>query len=599
MKRLLAILLLCTSAFATTTVTGNIKTLGTGNVTSGAFVRFWLRGCAGNQPRITGTGIIGPSQGGVFYFDLVANGSGAVSGTLFSTRDSLGTGNGDIECGGSYTAVWYGMQAFVAGKGGPEIPVHAKSGGTLDISNVTPITTNPVVTSPTGDSTYLRLDGGNSPLTGPITALQSNVLDAKTLNNIAFADQYPGTDASAKIQAAITALPTSGGVVDARNLSDVGGTGSATIDPGSKSVTVLLGSYTYNFSQIVVRTNLHVIGQGSGQGLSSSKPATLIQATGGNGTPPFVLGTTVGEGQEGIVLRGFRIAGTVGNTTQTAFSLVAGQSGGFWYSEMDDIVVSGFGGMGLDLEATNLTAPQALNQFDTFKRIIVNRTSGGNYALQIKGFNNSMKFENCAFDGPFQATDGGTNINIQDSAGSSFPPYNVKFDLLTSQWATVAMQINGADAVSVDQGHFEGDYGAFAVGTGASFGSLNITVHDSGFFNGTGIHGGGGYIMNIQGATANVSAAIIDSHAIATPDAFLTGNVGSVVTYGNVIGPEGSYVQQAFQPGGPNGFGAGASGTAVTTTTKGAGTGPTTPQTVVKYVQVTLSGVVYWIPLMQ
>lgn len=169
MKKLgFLLLLLSWPAWATTTVTGNIKTLGVSNVSSGSFVRFWLRGCAGNQPRITGTGIIGPSQGGVFYFDFPANGSGAISGTLYSTRDNPGTGNGEIECGGSYQAVWYGMQAFSAGKGGPEVPIHAKINTTLDISNVTPITTNPVVTSPTGDTTYLRLDAGNSPITGPL-----------------------------------------------------------------------------------------------------------------------------------------------------------------------------------------------------------------------------------------------------------------------------------------------------------------------------------------------------------------------------------------------------------------------------------------------
>lgn len=173
MKKLLslfALLLFPLSLSATTAVTGHISNLGTGSVTSGTFVRFWLRGCGGNQPRITGTALIGPSQGGVFFFDFVANGSGNVSGTLYSTRDAAGAGNGEIECGGSYTAVWYGVQAFSAGKGGPEFAVHAKSGGTLDISTIAPISVNPVVTAPTGDTTYARLDGGNQPFLGGITA---------------------------------------------------------------------------------------------------------------------------------------------------------------------------------------------------------------------------------------------------------------------------------------------------------------------------------------------------------------------------------------------------------------------------------------------
>ena len=47
------------------------------------------------------------------------------------------------------------------------------------------------------------------------------------------------------------------------------------------------------------------------------------------------------------------------------------------------------------------------------------------------------------------------------------------------------------------------------------------------------------------------------------------------------------------------GFGAGAAGTAVTTTTKGGGTGPTTAETIVNYLKVTIAGADYYIPLMQ
>lgn len=47
------------------------------------------------------------------------------------------------------------------------------------------------------------------------------------------------------------------------------------------------------------------------------------------------------------------------------------------------------------------------------------------------------------------------------------------------------------------------------------------------------------------------------------------------------------------------GFGAGSAGTAVTTTTKGGGTGPTTPQTVVNYIEINIGGTNYWVPLVQ
>jgi hypothetical protein len=151
---------------ATTTVTGHVADLGGTAATSNTFVRFTLRGCAGGTPRVLGTALIAPTQGAVWYKDFAADASGNVSGTIYSTRDNTGNGNGDIDCNGSRLAVWYGMSIWQGGKSGPEIPVHAKSSSTLDVTQVTPITTNPVVTSPTGDSTYLRLDAGNSPVTG-------------------------------------------------------------------------------------------------------------------------------------------------------------------------------------------------------------------------------------------------------------------------------------------------------------------------------------------------------------------------------------------------------------------------------------------------
>jgi hypothetical protein len=173
MKRLLTLILflflLPISASATTAVTGKIQNLGTGNLTSNTFARFWLRGCGGNNPRINGTSIIGPSQGGVYFFDLIADSSGNITGTLYSTRDSTGLLAGDIECGGSKLSEWYGLQIYVAGKGGPEMPIHAKSGISLDITTVTPIASTPAVVAPNGDSVYARIDAANLPFTGIVS----------------------------------------------------------------------------------------------------------------------------------------------------------------------------------------------------------------------------------------------------------------------------------------------------------------------------------------------------------------------------------------------------------------------------------------------
>jgi hypothetical protein len=156
-----------------TTITGTIRNIVTATVgsASNSFVRFVLRGTGGNQPRVTGSASIAPLQGGagLFYSDIFADASGNVSGTVYSTRDAAGTGNGEIELGGSYTAAYFDMYVYANGVPGPAIPVHTKNTATLDISNVTPNTTTPVVTAPTGDTTYARLDAGNQPFTGSVT----------------------------------------------------------------------------------------------------------------------------------------------------------------------------------------------------------------------------------------------------------------------------------------------------------------------------------------------------------------------------------------------------------------------------------------------
>lgn len=166
---MLAVLALPGALRATTPVTGNVRDLATNPITSSAFVRFTLRGCS-TQPTVPGVAVLTGKNAQPYSVDFVPDGSGNISGTVYSTRDAAGTGNGEILCGTSYTSVWYGVTVWVNGKSGPEIPFHAKNGVTLDVGTATPITTTPVATAPTGDTTYARLDGGNQPFAAGITA---------------------------------------------------------------------------------------------------------------------------------------------------------------------------------------------------------------------------------------------------------------------------------------------------------------------------------------------------------------------------------------------------------------------------------------------
>ena len=91
----------------------------------------------------------------------------------------------------------------------------------------TPICAYAAVEASTQDSTYLRLDGANS---GLLTAV----------GQVRYARGYPGADFGAKVSAAIAALGSTGGTVDATSLS-----GSQSMSATIKipnGVTVLLGS---------------------------------------------------------------------------------------------------------------------------------------------------------------------------------------------------------------------------------------------------------------------------------------------------------------------------------------------------------------------
>ena len=129
-------------------------------------------------------------------------------------------------------------------------------------------------------------------------------VDLSSLNSsFQFADSFSGADASCKIAAAIEALPPAGGVIVAKNLSDAGGTGNCTIDPGVRSVTIWLGPYTYKFSSVVWRSNLQIMGSGA----AGNSNSTIISATNSRGAL-FTSGKSPSIATN-IWLQGFRVYG--------------------------------------------------------------------------------------------------------------------------------------------------------------------------------------------------------------------------------------------------------------------------------------------------
>ena len=246
-------------------------------------------------------------------------------------------------------------------------------------------------------------------------------------NGILFADCpiYSGADASCKIRNAIRALPGGPtapvGIVDARNFTDVGGTGACVIDAGNGAttqtqnpVTVLLGGTTYNFSQIVLRSGFTMTGLG---GYSST--GTTVQATSAT-TDLVVIPPGTAQPVTGVYLRGIRFLGVDGNHAENGMRIVAstgtGNGGGLWEAIFQDLTFLQFKGISIDFEATAGTTPldRGLNQFLTLVQVRAYRVTGGGYGLQLLGADAQFDCFACQFQGPVIGD--GVNVNISDSA---------------------------------------------------------------------------------------------------------------------------------------------------------------------------------------
>jgi hypothetical protein len=131
---------------AQTTVSGTLKDPGGNPMTSGNdWARFTLQNYSSNIPKVIGTNVIVPP-----YADFKPNGSGAISGTIQANNSITPSGTFYRVC------IFHQGQTFQCNN-------YTINGASFDLDSATPNSVNPVATPPTGDNTYWRLDGGNSP----------------------------------------------------------------------------------------------------------------------------------------------------------------------------------------------------------------------------------------------------------------------------------------------------------------------------------------------------------------------------------------------------------------------------------------------------
>jgi hypothetical protein len=319
----------------------------------------------------------------------------------------------------------------------------------------------------------------------PTSIVNSQITDSngmvgmQNLANILFADQFPGG-----VPDAVKACPAAGCVIYAYspnvNLS------LGTIDPGKKAITVYLGPYTYSVTEITLEDDLKIIGMGSG--------VTTLQSA-DSSMPVFVVPQHENGAAQHVLLSGFSIHGATGNTSQDAIFLDSSgyYNSGVWYSEFHDIIITGFGGIGIHLKGTNANF-SGMTQFTEFNRVIVFRPKGGSNALRIEGASYELYFNDCEFDGA--AAGDGTNVFIGGLAPIHFAiPIDINFRGLTSQAAATAVEIDGGWALSFYSPHHEHLWGVYLVHS--DLGPVaGVTISDAGFQT-SGTNNGAGYLLNI------------------------------------------------------------------------------------------------------
>jgi hypothetical protein len=382
------------------------------------------------------------------------------------------------------------------------------------------------VTTPGGTVNSLPKFGSATSIVNSQISDSNGMVGMQNLANILFADQFPNG-----VPDAVQACPAAGCVIYAYSPNTNLNLG--TIDPGDKSVTLYLGPYTYNVTQITLRSSLKIIGMGA--------RATALQSTNGN-NPVFVLVQAVNGCAQHVLLSGFQIIGSKGNTSEDAIFLDSSGyfNAGMWYSELRDIFISGFAGTGVHIKGTNANFG-GMTQFSEFDRVVVFRTKGGGNALRIEGAAYDLNFNDCEFDG--SGAGDGINIFIGGRPGNSYAmPIDMNFRGLTSQGAATAVQVDGGWAISFDHSHHEFVWGVYLVTGDLGVGTVGLTISGAGFQD-TGSNNGAGYLLNVA-TTLAFGIRFVHNHIMNPADAVVRAQNGANVVYqdnvflGNTILPK-------------------------------------------------------------
>jgi hypothetical protein len=392
-----------------------------------------------------------------------------------------------------------------------------------------PLTASTLIPSAGTINTIPKFSLSTSLINSQITD-NNGVVSMQNLSNILFADRF-----AAGVPAAVEACPANGCIIYATSPKVNLNLGS--VDPGTKAITIYLGPYNYTVKQITLRKGLKIIGMGASGGTNGSPTCsvaapcngTSLQSINAN-NPVFVLPQANNAPATNVLLSGFRILGSVGNTSEDGFFLDTSSlvNSGLWYSTFDDIYMEGFAGIAVHLRGRSNEFISG-SQWILFNNVIVYRPKGGANALRLEGSNFELRFTDCEFDGP--GIGDGTNIYIGGlPGGGNAYPVVIMFEGLVSQSAATAVQIDGATNITFHNSHHEALWGGYQITNNTNIGTTGLTISDSSFNGNVGSNGGAGYVLEITTALAQ---GVIFAHnqLFGNPDSIVRGTNFAQVAY--------------------------------------------------------------------
>jgi hypothetical protein len=376
---------------------------------------------------------------------------------------------------------------------------------------------------------------------GPASLVNSQIKDSngivsmQNLSNILFADRFSGG-----VSAAIAACPANGCIIYAVSPSVNLNLGN--IDPGFKAITIYLGPYTYTVKQIMLRKGLKIIGMGASENpngtvaCSSAAPCngTALQSINGN-NPVFVIPQTDNEPAQNVMLTGFRLYGSVGNTSEDGFFLDTSSSinSGLTNSLFQDVAILGFAGIGIHVKGRARDFLSG-SQWLLFDNVVVLRPAGGGNAVRLEGAVFEFRFRNCEFDG--QGIGDGTNVYVggRTGGGGNAFPTSIVFEGLVSQQAALAVQIDGGIDLTFYGSHHELLSSGYQVTSNTGYFTLGLTIADSYFAGNVGVNNQAGYVLNVATTLAQ-GIYFVHNRVTGTPDAVVKStNFASVVYQDNL-----------------------------------------------------------------